>query len=83
MINIDERIHEIFKETCGTFQKCNESSIVSFLSECWKHSIDPQYAIDWLEQYKVQMAHWPEFVDKAHEWVTEHTSSGSPFTTDE
>jgi hypothetical protein len=80
MINIQEKMVSIFKTTCGSWQNCNESTVLSFLAECRDQSIDPQYSFNWLEEHKEQMTNWPNLSSSAQDWVNQHTSSGSPIS---
>ncbi|WP_100407391.1 hypothetical protein [Bacillus solitudinis] len=78
--NIENQTVEIFKETCGTWQSCDSENVVTFLNECREHSIDPQFCLNWLEEHKEQIPGWLGFSKMAQDWVSEHTSTGSPIS---
>ncbi|SNX74712.1 hypothetical protein SAMN05877753_11033 [Bacillus oleivorans] len=77
---IQDQVNRIFKETCGSWQNCNQSNVLSFLAQCEEQGLDPQYCFSWLSQNKELISDWSHFSQVAQEWVNEHTSTGSPET---
>jgi hypothetical protein len=78
--SVQETMEDIWHETCGTWKNCNESNVESFLSKCLEHNIDPQYCMNWITQHSDQIPNQSAVLDKAREWVNQHTSTGSPIS---
>lgn len=81
--SIQEKIEAIWQETCGTWENCNETTIQSLLSKCEEQSIDPQFCMSWVEQHKEQIPNWSNVSEISLDWVNQHTSTGSPISTQE
>lgn len=81
--DITAKMEDIFKTTCGSWENCNQSNIVSFLSQCYEQGIDPQFCVNWLDEHSNHISQWSDFSHTAQEWVNEHTASGSPIGTPE
>jgi hypothetical protein len=75
---VQEKMEEILRNTCGTWENCNETTVQSFLSQCLKNNIDPQFCMSWVEQHKDKIPNWSAVSQTSLEWVNEHTSTGSP-----
>lgn len=78
--NVQKKMEEIWRDTCGTWENCNQSTIQSFLSGCEQHSIDPQVCMDWIQKHNDKIPDWSAVSDLTREWVIEHTSTGSPIS---
>jgi hypothetical protein len=76
--NAGQKLEDIWKETCGTWQNCNESTVQSFMAQCEQQSIDPQVCLNWIQKHKEEIPNWPAVSDVTREWVIDHTSTGSP-----
>lgn len=81
--DIQQKMEEIFENTCGTWQNCTASSILSFLEQCEEKSIDPQYCMGWVEQHKEQIPEWGAVSNTSLDWINEHTSTGTPLSMNE
>ncbi|UCZ53908.1 hypothetical protein LGQ02_03745 [Bacillus shivajii] len=53
-----EKMENIFHNTCGSWEDCNELDIQLFFQQCLKNHIDPNYCMSWVEQHKAQMPNW-------------------------
>nr|WP_239549294.1 hypothetical protein [Scopulibacillus daqui] len=73
-------MESIWETTCGSWKNCTDTSIQSFLSQCEKNNIDPQYCMDWVEQHKEQIPDWSLVSKVSLDWINQHTSTGSPMT---
>ena len=78
--SIQEKMEEIWRSTCGTWENCNASTVQSFLSECEQNSIDPQFCMSWIQEHANMIPNWSNIADMTREWVVEHTSTGSPIS---
>lgn len=78
--SIQQKMENMFNNTCGTWENLTESTIQSFLQQCLEHNIDPQFCMSWVEQHKAQIPDWQEVSKVSLDWVNEHTSTGSPLT---
>ncbi|MGM7722347.1 hypothetical protein [uncultured Metabacillus sp.] len=76
--SVQEKMEDIWEKTCGTWENCNESTVQSFLAECEKHSIDPQFCMSWIQEHQNRIPNWQNVTDVTREWVVQHTSTGSP-----
>lgn len=75
-----DKMEDIFRSTCGTWQNCNESNIQTFLSKCEQENIDPQFCMNWIKDNHDKIPNWTNISDTTREWVIEHTSTGSPIS---
>jgi hypothetical protein len=75
-----EKIEDIWRTTCGSWDNVNESTVQSFLSKCEKHSIDPQFCMSWIQKHNEKIPNWSAVSDTTREWVVQHTSTGSPIS---
>lgn len=78
--NFKEKLQHIFASTCGTWENCNEVTVISFLTQCLNNSIDPQFGFSWLEEHQEEIPDWTNFSDTAQDWISEHTSTGTPIS---
>lgn len=76
-ISIQTKMENLWSNTCGTWQNCNEETIQSFLAQCLDSSIDPQFCMSWVEQHKDQIPNWTDVSKTSLRWVNQHTSTGS------
>jgi hypothetical protein len=79
-LSIQTKMETLFINTCGTWQNCTESNIQTFLGQCLENNIDPQYCMGWVEQHKVQIPDWQSVSQVSLDWVSQHTSTGSPIS---
>lgn len=79
-LSIYTKMENIWFNTCGTWQNCNQSTIQSFLSECLDYNLDPQYCMSWVEQHKSDIPNWEAVSETSLGWVNQHTSTGSPYS---
>lgn len=79
-LSIQTEMENIWSDTCGSWQNCNESTIQSFLTKCEELSIDSQYCMSWVEQYKDQIPNWNDVSKVSLKWINQHTSAGSPYS---
>jgi hypothetical protein len=82
-VAIQVKMENIWANTCGSWQNCNESTIQSFLFQCDEYNIDPQFCMSWVESHKSEIPDWAAVSATSLGWVNEHTSTGSPYSTDE
>ncbi|MDP4084115.1 MAG: hypothetical protein Q8934_05805 [Bacillota bacterium] len=75
------KMENIWANTCGTWQNCNESNIQSFLAQCDEYNIDSQFCMSWVEDHKNEIPNWDAVSVSSLGWMNEHTSTGSPFST--
>jgi hypothetical protein len=75
--SLQTKIENVFTNTCGTWENCNEETIQSFLAQCLENNIDPQYCMSWVEQHKNQIPNWSDVSQTSLGWVNQHTSTGS------
>ncbi|WP_233522503.1 hypothetical protein [Peribacillus glennii] len=75
---MQKTVEDIWRTTCGNWKNCNHSTLQALLSECGKHSIDPQYCMSWVEEHSGNIPDWPAVAETARDWVNKHTSTGSP-----
>lgn len=76
-LSIQTKMENIWSNTCGTWQNCNETNIQSFLAQCLDYNIDPQFCMSWVEKHQDQIPNWPAVSDSSLGWVNQHTSTGS------
>ncbi|WML44734.1 hypothetical protein [Neobacillus sp. PS3-40] len=74
------KMENIWANTCGTWENCNETTIQSFLSRCDDYNIDPQFCMSWVETHKDLIPNWGAVSETSLNWVNDHTSSGSSFS---
>jgi hypothetical protein len=79
-LSIHTEMENLFKNTCGTWESCTESTIQTFLAQCQENNIDPQYCMSWVEQHKSQIPDWQAVSQVSLDWVNQHTSTGSPIS---
>ncbi|MEK4884637.1 hypothetical protein NST12_07305 [Bacillus sp. FSL W8-1127] len=79
---VQKTMEEIWSSTCGSWQNCNNANISSFLSQCLEHNIDPQFCFDWISQHSNEIPNWSTVSNTAREWVNQHTSTGSPLSSE-
>lgn len=78
--SIQKTMENIWSTTCRTWLNCNESNVLSFLSQCQQHSIDPQFCMSWVEKHNDKIPNWQEVSNSTLKWMNEHTSTGSLIT---
>ncbi|RFU66514.1 hypothetical protein [Bacillus sp. V59.32b] len=76
--SVVNKMEDILRATCGTWQNCNQTNVQSFLSRCEQENIDPQFCMNWLQDNRDKIPNWPDVSDTTREWMIEHTSTGSP-----
>ncbi|MDP4106335.1 MAG: hypothetical protein Q8935_15465 [Bacillota bacterium] len=79
-VSLQTKIENIWSNTCGSWEGCNETTIQSFLKQCDEYNLDPQYCMSWVEQHKDQITNWAAVSNASLTWVNQHTSTGSPYT---
>jgi hypothetical protein len=79
-LSLQTKMENIWSNTCGSWENCNETTIQSFLSQCEEYSIDSQYCMSWVEQHKDQIPNWAGVSETSLGWINQHTSTGSPFS---
>ena len=79
-LSLQTKMENVWINTCGSWQNCNQSTIQSFLSQCLEYSIDPQYCMSWVEQHKNEIPNWSSVSETSLGWVNEHTSTGSAYS---
>lgn len=82
-MSIQAKMESIFQKTCQSWENCSESNIQSFLAQCLENNIDPQFCMSWVEQHNAEIPQWNSISKVSLEWVNQHTSTGTPLTTDE
>lgn len=78
-VSLQTKVENIWSNTCGSWQNCNENTIQDFLSRCDEYNIDPQYCMSWVEQHKNQIQNWSAVSETSLNWISQHTSTGSPY----
>lgn len=81
--SLQDKLQDICSNTCGTWQNCNETNMVTFLTKCNNDNIDPQYCMGWVEQHKEEIPNWHAISGICLSWINQHTSTGSPIQIDE
>jgi hypothetical protein len=81
--SIQKKMENVWSNTCGSWQNCNEETIQSFLAQCLDNNIDPQFCMSWVEQHQDEIPNWAEVSETSLEWVNEHTSTGSAISINE
>ena len=76
-ISIQTKMENVWLNSCGSWENCNQSTIQSFLSQCLDYNIDPQFCMSWVEQHMDQIPDWDTVSATSLNWVNEHTSTGS------
>jgi hypothetical protein len=79
-VSLQTKVENIWSNTCGSWQNCNETTIQNFLSQCDEYNIDSQYCMSWIEGHKDQIPNWAEVSDASLGWINDHTSTGAPFS---
>ncbi|WP_066371291.1 hypothetical protein [Neobacillus fumarioli] len=79
-VSLQAKLENIWSNTCGSWQNCNDANIQTFLSQCLDYNIDPQFGMSWIEQHKNEIPNWPSVSETSFGWISEHTSSGSPIS---
>lgn len=79
-VSLQTKVENIWSNTCGSWQNCNETTIQNFLSQCDEYNIDSQYCMSWIEGHKDQIPNWAEVSDTSLGWINDHTSTGAPFS---
>jgi hypothetical protein len=79
-VSLQTKIENIWSNTCGSWENCNETTIKSFLSQCDEYNLDPQYGMSWVEQHKEEIPNWTAVSEASLGWINQHTSTGSPYT---
>lgn len=82
-LSIQTKMENVWSNTCGSWENCNETTIQSFLAQCLDYNIDPQYCMSWVEQHQNEIPNWSAVSETSLEWVNEHTSTGSPISISE
>lgn len=77
--SLQRKIENIWSNTCGSWENCNENTIQSFLTQCNENNLDPQYCMSWVEQHREQITNWNAVSKASLSWVNQHTSTGSPY----
>jgi hypothetical protein len=76
-LSVQTKMENVWVNTCGTWENCNESTIQSFLGQCLEYNIDPQFCMSWVEEHMDQIPDWTAVSETSLNWVNEHTSTGS------
>lgn len=76
-LSIQTKMENIWSNTCGSWQNCNETNIQSFLAQCLEYNIDPQFCMSWVEKHQDQIPNWQAVSHTSLGWVNQHTSTGS------
>ncbi|OIK15963.1 hypothetical protein BIV60_06910 [Bacillus sp. MUM 116] len=79
-LSLQTKMENVWLNTCGAWENCNETTIQSFLSQCMEYNIDPQFCMSWVEQHKNEIPNWSAVSETSLGWVNQHTSSGSPYS---
>ncbi|WP_075981855.1 hypothetical protein [Bacillus massilinigeriensis] len=74
-ISLQEKVEKAFQNTCGSWENCTQSTIQSFLQECFENNIDPQFCMSWVEKHSGQIPEWSEVSMVSLDWMNQHTSS--------
>jgi len=82
-LSLQIKMENIWRNTCKSWQNCNEATIQAFLSQCYEYHLDPQYCMGWVEQHKNEVPNWPVVSAASLDWINRHTSSGSPMSAPE
>ena len=82
-LSVLTKMENVFSNTCGSWENCNEATIQSFLSQCLDYNIDPQFCMSWVEQHQSEIPNWSAVSGASLGWVNEHTSSGSAISISE
>ena len=80
--SIQTKMEQILSHTCGSFEKCTEINIQSFLTQCYEENIDPQYCLSWITEHNAKIPNWPNVSKISQEWINGHTSGGSAYPFD-
>ncbi|MBT2696481.1 hypothetical protein J7E79_03400 [Bacillus sp. ISL-40] len=76
-VSLQTKMENVWSNTCGSWENCNEETIQSFLAQCLDYNIDPQYCMSWVEQHKEEIPNWTNVSETSLGWVNQHTSTGS------
>jgi len=79
-LSIQTKMENIWSNTCGSWQNCNETTLQAFLEECLDYNLDPQFCMNWIEQHHDQIPNWYTISNTSLNWINQHTSSGSPLS---
>ncbi len=79
-LSIQTKMENVWLNTCGSWENCNEETIQSFLAQCLDYNIDPQFCMSWVEQHQDQIPNWDNVSETSLGWVNQHTSSGSAYS---
>jgi hypothetical protein len=82
-VAIQTKMENIWANTCRNWQNCNETTIQSFLLQCYDCNIDPQFCMSWVEMHKNEIPNWAAVSETSLGWVNNHTSTSSPYSSDE
>ncbi|KON88495.1 hypothetical protein AF332_17865 [Sporosarcina globispora] len=78
--SIQASVEQIWQNTCGSWEKFNQSAVQKFLSQCEERGIDPQFAMSWIEKSKDKVPDWQTVSRVSLDWINQHTASGSPLS---
>ncbi|MCL6570340.1 MAG: hypothetical protein K6T88_01480 [Bacillus sp. (in: Bacteria)] len=77
---LDSKMENVWEKTCGSWQNCTETTIQSFLAQCYEKNIDPHYCMGWVEKHRAHIPDWNAVSKISLDWVNQHTSTGSPIS---
>lgn len=78
-VSILTKMENIWSNTCGSWDNCNEGNVLTFLSQCNDYNIDPQFCMSWVEQHKEEIPNWGAVSGASLGWINQHTSTGAPY----
>jgi hypothetical protein len=82
-LSLQTKMENVWQNTCGSWGNCNETTIQSFLAQCLEYNLDPQYCMSWVEKHQSEIPNWSAVSKTSLDWVNEHTSTGTPISTNE
>ena len=82
-VSIQAKMENVWSYTCGSWENCNDGTILSFLSQCLEYNIDPQFCMSWVEKHQNEIPNWEAVSATSLGWVNQHTSTGSAISISE
>jgi hypothetical protein len=82
-VSLQTKMENVWLNTCGSWENCNQATIQTFLTQCQDYGIDPQFCMSWVEQHQDQIPEWTAVSAVSLDWVNQHTSTGSALSFDD
>ncbi|CRK83153.1 hypothetical protein [Neobacillus massiliamazoniensis] len=76
-LSLQTKMENVWQNTCGSWENCNETTIQSFLAQCLEYNLDPQFCMSWVEKHQSEIPNWTAVSKTSLDWVNKHTSTGT------